>query len=93
MKRCPIVIKKIEPATVLVAYSSDNQEIEPVGELNEYEWNDLRIQIRDNACSGFRYYYNNKWTTIDSNGRPQTTIDADWPFPLIMEQLDNLIGY
>jgi predicted ATPase len=48
------------------AYSPSGEFI---GVLNEYEFNDLRVQIAKQKAEGYYMIYNNQKIIIDSNGK------------------------
>jgi hypothetical protein len=62
-----IKIKKIEPPRVYVYKDKD----EFVGYLNEYEFNDLRVQIKFEKISGYYFEFNNRRIYICSDGKLQ----------------------
>lgn len=62
---------------------------ESFGILNTWEFNDLRIQCRQNKVSGFYAMFNGEKCVINENGR----LDR-WPigfYTMFEEQLDQLI--
>jgi hypothetical protein len=80
-----IVINKIEPQTVEL-YTPDNISL---GFVNEYEFNDIRIQIKQKQVDGYYCMFNGHRFNIDKNGRSK-----DWVvgfFDLFDNQLDKLI--
>lgn len=67
------------------AYSPEG---ELLGVLNEYEFNDLRIQIAKQKAEGYYMMFNNQKIIINSDGRVK-----DWPvgfFDIIENQLAEL---
>ena len=59
-----IKINKITPQTVEL-FSPDNKSL---GFINEYEFNDVRIQINEEKKEGYYCMYNNKKIFIDIDG-------------------------
>lgn len=67
------------------AYSPNG---ELLGVLNEYEFNELRIQIAKQKAEGYYMMFNNQKIIINSDGRVK-----DWPvgfFDIIENQLVEL---
>jgi len=60
-----IQIKKIEPPLTLL-FAPDNTM---VGELNEYEFMDALIQIKNGQLKGYYTVFNGRPINIDKNGR------------------------
>lgn len=71
MNGLPITIPTIPPPSVFVFYKG-----KMVKKCNEYELNDVRIQIKKNSLEGFtiREESDSKDIPIDKNGRL-----AEWP--------------
>lgn len=65
-----IKVKKIELQTVECFDPKDNS----LGFLNQYEFTDLRVQIKENQISGYYTMFNNWQIFIDKNGEL-----SDWP--------------
>jgi hypothetical protein len=63
-----IHINKITPQTVEVFTPADRS----MGFVNEYEFNDLRIQIKEHKLDGYYLMFNNIKHTIDKDGRVDT---------------------
>lgn len=59
-----IKINRIEPFTC-EAFSPDGKSL---GFLNEYEYNDLRIQIKEAEATGYYMLYNGAIIRIDQQG-------------------------
>lgn len=59
-----IQIKKITPPTLEIY----NRNGELLGEVNEYEFLDIRVQIRKAQISGYWLIFKNKKVRIDRNG-------------------------
>jgi hypothetical protein len=79
-----IKINKISPQTVEVF---DNNE-QSLGFVNEWEFNDLRIQIAEQNISGYFIIFNGKRTIIEENGEI-----LNWPndlFNLGLKQFGKL---
>lgn len=79
-----VKLKRIEPQTVEL-YEGDTF----VGMINEYELNDIRIQIRQTKTAGFWIRWEDKKLDIDIHGRL-----SEWPtgfFDLQTNQLFQLI--
>lgn len=85
MKNLPITIPKITPQTIEVFYKDAS-----IGFFNEYEFNDIRVQIKRGKLTGFKVKYNGSFFDIDINGR---LFFPDGMFDLIAEQLHQLIIY
>lgn len=62
---CNLKIKKIVPQTVECFLAFDIS----VGELNEYEFNQFRIEIANNEIGGCYCLFNNKKVFIETNGK------------------------
>ena len=80
-----IKVNKIIPQTI-PAY---NPSGEFLGELNYFEFNDLRIQIKNEKVSGYYMIYNEQKIPIRSDG-----VVTYWPagfFSLWDEQMDILL--
>jgi hypothetical protein len=60
-----IKINKIIPQTV-EAFTPDNISL---GFINEYEFNDLRIQLKENKVDGYYLMFNDLKHQIDKDGR------------------------
>lgn len=65
-----IKINKIEPQLVELFAPDDS----PLGFINEYEFNDIRVQIAQQKASGYYILFNNKKIIIEPTGRLH-----DWP--------------
>lgn len=81
-------ITPITPEKVQIFYK-DNENYILLGEANEYEFNDLRIKIKQNKLSGYYIKHNDDMIPIDCNGR------LEWPgglFELFGNQLAQLIS-
>lgn len=77
-------VNKIKPQEVEV-FNSDDKSL---GFVNEYEFNDLRIQIAENNLEGYYVMFNDIKHPIDQNGRIE-----DWSqglFDLFEIQLSKL---
>jgi hypothetical protein len=85
MKDNPIIyINRITPQTVEVFTPADIS----MGFVNEYEFNDLRVQIATYSLDGYYVWHNNEKLYIDKHGRL-----PDWGnglFDLIENQLCEL---
>ena len=82
----PLQIKKIIPPTVEVYYADPFPV--PVGTLNEYEFFDLRAQIKENNIQGYFIIFNDCRYIIKPDGSIQ-----DHPeklFDLIPNYLDKV---
>jgi len=80
-----VIIKKIPPPTCLV-YNPDNTLL---GEVNEYEFNDIRIQIREQGLSGYYAKFGEDILKIDSKGRGDNWLLG--MFDLFETQLNQLL--
>lgn len=60
-----IVINKIMPQTVEAFTPSG----ESLGYINQYEFNDLRVQLKENKIDGYYLMFNDIKHTIDKDGR------------------------
>jgi len=78
-----IKYKKIYPPTVLVYDENDKL----VAEMNEYEFNDFRIQIKRNKASGYYVVERGNRHPINSNGSMAKHPVCFW---LVADQLDEL---
>lgn len=82
-----IQINKIKPFKCK-AYSPEGKYL---GLLNEYEFNDLRIQIRKEKIIGYYMKFNNTIIPINEFGKPK-----EWPvgfYDTIDYQLSALMGF
>jgi hypothetical protein len=80
-----IQINKITPQTAELF----NPDDESMGLINEYEFNDIRIQIKNEQAEGYYLIFEDEACVIDKNGR----LDY-WPegfFDLFDKQLSELI--
>ncbi len=80
-----IKINKIEPQVVEL-YSPDGTLM---GLINEYEFNDIRVQIKNEQAEGYYCMFEGRRFNIDKNGRSN-----DWWegfFSTIEYQLMNLL--
>jgi hypothetical protein len=81
-----IQYNKIEPQTVEI-WNSDGF----FARVNEYEFNDIRIQIKKEQAEGFYVMLDDRRYYIDKGGKV-----VDWPvglFNTINDQLTELIGF
>ncbi len=81
-----IQVNKITPQTAELF----NPQGESMGFLNEYEFNDIRIQIMREKAEGYYFMFEGEACVIDKNGR----LDY-WPegfFDIYDKQLSKLIG-
>jgi hypothetical protein len=60
-----IDIKRIVPQTVEL-FAPNEQSL---GFINEYEFYDIRVQIRENQLEGYYLLFNNEKIVIDKNGK------------------------
>lgn len=65
-----VIVNKITPPKTFL-YSPEN---ELLGEINEYEFLDVRVQIKNNQLEGYYCIHNGEKLLIDKNGRI-----ANWP--------------
>jgi hypothetical protein len=75
-----IKYKQIKPQTVDVW----SDEYGFIGNVNEYEFNDIRIQIKEQKATGYYAFFNGEKYYIDTDGK------LDWPnglFSLMGDQL------
>jgi len=82
-----IQVNKIVPQTVEF-FAPDETSL---GWLNQYEFNDLRVQIMQSQVEGYTFEFENEIFDIDKDGRLPL-----WPkgfFEVIDEQLRKLIGF
>lgn len=82
-----IKINKIKPFSCR-AYDPNGKYL---GKLNEYEFNDLRIQIRTERAEGYYMRFNGEKIVINSQGKCR-----NWPhgfYDLQEEQLSKLMGF
>lgn len=80
-----IQINKIKPLKCK-AYSPEGKYL---GLLNEYEFNDLRVQIKEQQIFGYYMLFNDEKILIDKNGRCK-----EWPigfYDTIENQLCKLL--
>ncbi len=80
-----IKVNRIIPQTV-EAFDPDGNSL---GFLNEYEFNDLRVQIKQEKAEGYYMVFNDKRNYIDVNGRLK-----DWEvgfYDMIENQLIELL--
>jgi predicted ATPase len=80
-----IIVNKIDPPTVELF----DPEGYSMGFVNEYEFNDIRIQIKNTKAEGYHCVFKGELIKIDKNGK----VD-NWPsgfFDLIESQLIKLI--
>lgn len=78
---------EIVPQTVEVLYPDGSS----MGFLNEYELNEVRLQINKNHLEGYSVKFQDQIIPIDKNGWLQS-----WPsgfFDLIEKQLSQLISW
>ena len=78
-------ITKIKPPEVQFWYKETF-----IGYVNEYEFNDLRIQIKDDKIEGYWVFSDDKEYHIFNNGR---LTERPKCFKLLEEQLDILTDY
>lgn len=86
MKTEAIRVKKIQPETVRVF----GPEEEDLGYLNEYEFNDLRAQIKENKAEGYTLVFNQVLYCIDKDGR---YAKPDGLFDLYGDTLSRILGF
>jgi hypothetical protein len=82
-----IQVNKIIPQTAELF----NPQGESMGFLNEYEFNDIRIQIKKEKAEGYYLIFNDEACVINKDGR----LDY-WPdgfFDLFDKQLNKLLGF
>jgi hypothetical protein len=80
-----IIFNKIEPQTVEV-WNKDGF----FARVNQYEFNDIRIQIKNNKVEEFYIFFDNQKFYINKDGRV-----ANWPiglFDLFADQLTELLS-
>lgn len=77
-------VNKIVPQEVEV-FNPDDKSL---GFVNEYEFNDLRVQIAENKLEGYYVMYNDIKHPIDKNGRIENW--SQGLFDLFETQLSNL---
>lgn len=80
-----IVVNKIEPFTCEF-FDPENKSL---GFLNDFEFNDLRIQIKNEKGEGYYAVFDNKKLFIDADGRLKI-----WPkgfYDMFEKQLSQLI--
>lgn len=80
-----VKLNKIEPQIVEVYHVEEGL----IGKLNQYEFNDLRVQICREQVIGYFVFFNERSYPIDANGRI-----SGWPkglFDLFDEQLEQLL--
>lgn len=80
-----IKVNKIEPFTC-EAFSPENESL---GFLNEYEFYDLRIQIKEAKAKGYYMMFNNIRIGIDHQGNVED--DPNGFYDMIVNQLLKLI--
>ena len=81
-------INKITPETTNIYFKNETGEYIHVGEVNEYELNDFRVQIKRTGSEGYFVKHNDQYHSINKNGRI-----SDWPhdlFFLMINQLSKL---
>jgi hypothetical protein len=83
---------KIDPPVVEAWYLPNgriDEHAQRIGVVNEYELNDFRIKIMNAGAEGYAVAYDNRFFSIDKDGRLPV-----WPnaFNLFAEQLSALIG-
>lgn len=81
-----LVPKKIEVPTVDL-YGPEGF----VGAFNEYEYLDIRVQIRAKNLEGYHFFTNGEKVKINSLGKEQFSNGLQDPFPFIERFLDLLI--
>ncbi len=82
-----VKINKIVPQTVQLFDPSDNL----MGLINEYEFADIRIQIKKNKIEGYYILYNNIKVFINSDG-----FINHWPdglFDLLLKSYNKLLFF
>lgn len=82
-----IKINRIEPQEVMVFKPND----ELLGSVNQYEFNDLLIQIKNHKLKGYYVSFNGHRIDIDEHGRVITFVKGF--FDLFEEQLSKLLGF
>lgn len=80
-----ITINKIIPQTVAL-FSPDGTFI---GDVNEYEFNDVRIQIKKEQAEGYYCMFNDKRFNINKDGRSNDWFEGF--FDLFEKQLREII--
>lgn len=85
------IIKRIKPETANVVFVDKDGTKHDLGEVNEYEFNQLRIEIMREGLEGYRVIPSgdSREYIINSNGRV-----VDWPdnlFSVIENQLRTLL--
>lgn len=83
-----IKINRIEPQEVMVFKPND----ELLGSVNQYELNDLCIQIKANKIKGYYIAFNGHRLDIDEHGRI-ITLGVIGFFDLFEEQLSKIMGF
>lgn len=83
----PIKINKIEPQIVEFYDPNDNL----IGTVNEYEFNDVRIQICKEKAKGYYFMFDGNRMDIDENGRCDRMSSGF--FELQMQQLTELFKH
>ena len=77
-----ITINKIEPPTATVIFPNGEKHV-----VNEYEFNDLRVQIKENNAEGFKVVVDGVEVGITPIGQ---VMHWNSPFGLLIEQLDKI---
>ena len=91
-----ITLKGIIPQAVDV-YRDTEDGTEYIGRANEYEFNDLRIQIKNENATGYYAIFNPEWGDVGMKVviNPNGSI-TNWPkgfFDLYEQQLDQLVTW
>ena len=80
-----IKVNKITPQTVELF----NPQNESMGFINEYEFNDIRIQIKEQQAEGYYCIFNGKRFDINKDGRSGNWFEGF--FDLIEHQIAKLL--
>lgn len=80
-----IKVNKITPQTVELF----NPQDESMGFINEYEFNDVRIQIKEQKAEGYYCMFNGERFNINKDGRSQDWFEGF--FDLIEQQMSKLL--
>lgn len=80
-----IKVNKITPQTVELF----NPQDESMGFINEYEFNDVRIQIKEQQAEGYYCMFNGERFDINKDGRSQDWFEGF--FDLLDKQMSKLL--
>lgn len=78
-----IEVKRITPPSVLLFAPDGDFK----GVVNEYEFHDIRVQIKENQAEGYYVVYKDTKVMIDKNGRIK-----NWPNGMFDEITNTLIN-